>query len=163
MIYKQMAGFSRYKIFEDGSVQNIHGKILKQNLQNNYHRVTLTADDGSVKTLSVHRIIANLYHGLALDNHNLEPDHKDNNKLNNHKDNIEIVTKSENCRRRSGRPPNSNIDTQTHKQCSKCFELKPKTGFKPQKGSIDGLGSWCHDCTKAYKRAYSRLRGWTKS
>lgn len=162
MNYKQLEGFSKYKIFEDGSVQGPSGKILKLCLNNGYHRLEFRADDGSSKNLMIHRVMAHLYYGLELDNYDFEPDHKDRNKLNNHKNNIEIVTKSENCRRRSGREPNSCIDTLTHKQCSKCRALKPRTGFKKSAGSADGLGSWCSECTKEYKKAYARSRGWTK-
>lgn len=162
MEYKQLKGFSKYKIFEDGSVEGPSGKILKLEINNNYYRLEFRADDGSSKNLMIHRVMAHLYYGLELNNYDFEPDHKDRNKLNNHKNNIEIVTKSENCRRRSGREPNSCMDTSEFKQCSKCGLLKDRKGYKKSSGSADGLGSWCHECTKEYKKAYSRQRGWTK-
>ena len=162
MIYKQLEGFSKYKIFEDGSVQGPSGKILKLCLNNGYHRLEFRSDSGESANLMIHRVIAHLYHGLDLNDYSLEPDHLDRDKLNNHKDNIEVVTKSENARRRSGRERHSCIDTATRKQCSKCGLLKPKTGFKKSSGSADGLGSWCSECTKEYKKAYARSRGWTK-
>ena len=163
MEYKQLPGFSKYKFFEDGSVQGLRGFNLKLNNHSRYSRLGFKSDEGQITWYTIHRIMAYLYHGLALDNYDLEPDHKDNNKLNNHKDNLEIVTRSENQRRKCGREPNSNIDTSTHKQCSKCLGLKSRAEFKPKNQSVDGLGSWCRDCTNAYKRAYSRRRGWTKT
>lgn len=163
MDYKEIEGFSKYKIFENGSVQGPSGKILKPVVNNNYHRITFRSDNGTEKNLMIHRVMAHLYHGLALDDLSMEPDHLDKNKYNNHKDNIEVVTKSENCRRRSGREPNSYIDTATHKECSKCKILKDRNGFAKSKKSVDGYGSWCHDCTKEYKKAYARKRGWVKS
>ena len=155
MISKRLAEFPMYEIFEDGSVIGPSGKVLKPQTTNGYNRLRFRSDTEE-RTLQIHRVVAHLFHNMDLYDLTFEPDHLDNDKLNNHKDNIEVVTKSENCRRRSGRAPNSNIDTKTEKQCSKSMMLKPRIGFQQSKRSADGQGSWCRECTLEYKRAYGR-------
>ena len=162
MEHKTIHGYLKYKIYEDGTIENYNGLKLKPETSTGYARYTLTNELGSHRTFAAHRLVAHCFLNYDLNNYEFEVDHLDRDKLNNHKDNLEIVTKSENCRRRSGREPNSNIDTATHKQCSKCLNLKPRSEYSTGKRCVDGIGSWCGDCTKSYKREYVRIKQPTK-
>lgn len=84
-----------YIVSEDGQVYRI-GKTepLKRDINvKGYCRVTL-CKDGKTSRFLVHRIVAECYH----ENPNKYPDvlHKDNNPLNNHKDNVRWGTHSQN-------------------------------------------------------------------
>ena len=40
------------------------------------------------------------------------------------------------------------------KRCAKCGIEKPTSEFRKDRKSKDGLGCWCKDCDRAYKREY---------
>lgn len=79
----------------------IKGKILKQQLNkgtcsNVMPRYQLRlSKDGVTKSIQVHRIIAETFFGNA---DGLEVNHKDGNPLNNHIDNLELISRNENIK-----------------------------------------------------------------
>lgn len=91
-IYKEHPKF-KCTVSNYGNVKGQRDNIMIGNT-NRYHRITLTERNKNIKwTISVHRLVAELFIG------NIEGfviNHKDGNKLNNHVNNLEIVTIKEN-------------------------------------------------------------------
>lgn len=88
-------GYENYVINEDGTVYSLFtNKILKTNIsKTGYHSVELFNDAGS-KRITIHRLVAEAY----IPNPNKLPqvNHKDENKANNHVNNLEWCTAKEN-------------------------------------------------------------------
>lgn len=98
---------TKYLVSIDGRIFNENtGRELKQQRNGNgYLKVTLTVNGKQVQKLS-HRIVAETY----LINKSIQVNHKDGNKSNNHVDNLEWVTASENQihAHKTGLKPNGN-------------------------------------------------------
>lgn len=99
---KQVVGASRYFATECGEIwDSVLGRYKVQTLNGipQYQYTTIDFDDGTTKLSRVHRLVAIAWH----DNPDNLPmvDHKDRNKLNNHKDNLQWVTRSTNNRNTS--------------------------------------------------------------
>jgi hypothetical protein len=97
--WKCIEGFKNYKISNTGRVKSNFFRIQKDLNHANNGRGYLTVclyKDKKQKRMSVHRLVALHF----IDNPLKKPDvnHKDGNKANNHIDNLEWVTKSENIR-----------------------------------------------------------------
>lgn len=95
---KSLLNFSRYNIYDDGRIfDNKLNKFINYQLNNDgYCKVTLRSDSNKRKTMSIHRLIAILY--VPNPDNKSEVNHKDGNKLNNNKDNLEWVTHAENIK-----------------------------------------------------------------
>ena len=108
-VYKPIKGFENlYEISNFGNIQSIDrvehivtekkdffrikkGKLLKKTINTNgYYYITLHGEDGSLTTISIHKLVASHF----LDNPNSLNcvNHKDENKLNNKADNLEWCT-----------------------------------------------------------------------
>lgn len=108
-IYKPIKGYENlYKISNLGNIKSIDrvehiitenkdyfrikkGKVLKKTINTNgYYYITLHGEDGTLKTVAIHRLVANNF----LDNPNSLKcvNHKDENKLNNNVNNLEWCT-----------------------------------------------------------------------
>lgn len=86
-MFKDIIGFSQYKISTDGQIVNSKGHILSQSIGNNgYYRVHL-CKNGRAKWYSVHKLVAETFIPNPL--HLPEVNHKDENKLNNEISNLE--------------------------------------------------------------------------
>ena len=92
---KAIAGFECYTISRDGQVTNTRtGRVLKFDITNmGYRRVTLSMA-GKFKRIAIHRLVA--LHYLPNPEGTRQVNHKDGDKLNNHVENLEWVTCSEN-------------------------------------------------------------------
>ena len=90
---------TRYDVTEDGFVYRTTVPIgrypettaVKTWERSGYLFVSLCADRIK-RTVQVHRLVAQKYHGVS----DLTVNHKDGNRQNNHKDNLEYMTVSEN-------------------------------------------------------------------
>jgi hypothetical protein len=92
--WKQIQDFPNYYISSFGNVKNIiTNKLLKPSFKGGYYNISLV-NSTSKKSLKIHRLVALAF----IDNIQNKPEvnHKDKNKLNNHIDNLEWVTKVEN-------------------------------------------------------------------
>lgn len=118
---KKIIGFEDYLISESGDIFNKHGKKMKPEIVGQhrgtlYHRICLTKDGKKYKPL-VHRLMAFTYLGPPTDiEGRAQVNHKDVNGLNNHKDNLEWVSQSQNmehsrCKRMEWVSPEGEIFT----------------------------------------------------
>lgn len=95
MEIKKIEGYN-YHITSNGDVFSYHcNKLLKPRLNKGYFYVNLS-NNGKMKTFKIHRLVAESF----LPNHSNLPivNHKDGNKQNNHVDNLEWCTHSENTK-----------------------------------------------------------------
>jgi hypothetical protein len=107
---KTIAEHPNYSISTDGTVRNIHTRrVLKQDMSRRYPSVRLGK---SSKSHSVHRLVASAF--IPNPTNKAQVNHKDGVKTNNHVDNLEWMTASENMKHA--------VDT----------GLKPKTTAKHQ-------------------------------
>ena len=94
---KTIPNYSKYKITENGDVYTfIKGKLhlMKTQLTDRYKRIQLVRDDGAKKALTIHRLVAITY--IPNPENKPQVNHIDGNKLNNHINNLEWCTQSEN-------------------------------------------------------------------
>lgn len=94
--FKPIPGFSKYSIFEDGTVySNVRNKIVaKTKNWAGYWVVSITDDNGYRAPRKVHRLVYSAYVGPLEEGKVV--DHKDDNKNNNHYTNLQQITPSEN-------------------------------------------------------------------
>jgi hypothetical protein len=96
---KQIEGYENYAVSEDGRIfsldYNRTGEVreLSPATASGYHRVKLYKD-GKRKMFKVHRLVAQAF--LDDWNPDLDVDHIDMNKTNNHVSNLRMVTRSQN-------------------------------------------------------------------
>ena len=126
-----------------------HGRYKGGKISNGYHQVFV---DGHWRL--EHRLImeAHLGRPLRTEEH---VHHKDHNKLNNSLDNLQLVanTIEHNHLHRTL------VRTATHKECSRCHEVKPRTEFNRQKTqpNCDPNVAYCRPCQAVYaKQWYQR-------
>jgi len=86
-------GYQGYFVNRNGDIMNRTKRLKPWISKHGYALVDLSVD-GKVSHKSVHRIVALTF--LANPQNKPEVNHKDGNKLNNHVDNLEWATKSEN-------------------------------------------------------------------
>ena len=91
-------GGVRYKIFEDGTVYGVKGKLKHHPSADGYATVTLGAKATRKRTY-VHRLVAKYFVPKPESNETLEIDHLDGNRMNPAAWNLEWVTHQENIRR----------------------------------------------------------------
>lgn len=90
--------YSRYAADSEGNLYSLNyknsGKVvmLRPCVRDGYLQTMLLGDDGRYHTKKVHRLVCSAFYGKS----NLEINHKDGNKLNNHLENLEYCTHSEN-------------------------------------------------------------------
>lgn len=86
--------FHGYTIFEDGTILGLHGRELKRRLNKGRYEVRLIVGD-SRKNFTLSRLIYYVFNEFDIDNKDLCVTYKDENKLNIHLDNLELVHRSE--------------------------------------------------------------------
>jgi hypothetical protein len=82
----------RVLIRVDGRKKTIKEKFIKKNINNNYHRVSLTDLLGNYKSFYIQRLVAETFLGYS----ELMVDHIDGNTFNNALSNLRYVTRSQN-------------------------------------------------------------------
>lgn len=109
VIWLPVVGFDRYEVSNtglvrrvdyqisksDGTTQSFKSKLMKFSMDRGYYKVHLSQENGKGKTKWVHRLVAEAFLGLPVSS-DLEVNHIDENKLNNHVSNLEWVTHRQN-------------------------------------------------------------------
>ena len=94
--WRTIPDFPNYEICQNGEIRNSQSNtLLKHQLNKGYHRVALYNDSGKFYK-SVHRLVAETFHGLSSDKS--EVNHISGNKNDNTLDNLEFCTRSENMK-----------------------------------------------------------------
>lgn len=97
-LWKELEEFPQYQISSYGRVKSFkrykEGKILKTKYTNGYSRIGLINKEGKQQFVNIHRLVATAF----IPNPNNLPvvNHKDENKLNNHAENLEWCTIKQN-------------------------------------------------------------------
>lgn len=87
--------FNGYTVFENGTIIGKFGKTLKpRKARGGYLRIVISNGVENQKQYSVHRLVAELF--IPNPDNKPEVNHRDRNKENNHKDNLEWATRREN-------------------------------------------------------------------
>lgn len=93
--FKQTNDFSNYMINNEGIIYSKpYKKIMKQQTSNDGYKIIQLAEKNKRQTFLVHRLVA--MHFIPRIDGKDYVNHKDGNKVNNHVDNLEWVTNSEN-------------------------------------------------------------------
>lgn len=79
-------------IFGKGGVRSHNGKLLKQSIDGRGYLLVGLCKNGK-KHFGVHALVAMAFHNHTPDGHKVVVDHKDNDKLNNRADNLQLTTK----------------------------------------------------------------------
>ena len=100
-IWKPLRNFPSYKGSSEGRIMNVRTqRILKPTInEKGYYQVCLR-NDNIQHSVRVHRILAETFFG---ENPLMDVRHKDNDRLNNHIDNLEWCSKKETVSRKRNR------------------------------------------------------------
>lgn len=93
-MFKRVVGFEKYMAYEDGRIVGAFGRVLRPcEGHGGYGRVCLSKGH-TRKWMYIHRLVCTAFVENPLSKP--EINHKDGNKFNNHYENLERVTRSEN-------------------------------------------------------------------
>lgn len=96
VIWKEIEGYDGfYKVSNDGRVRSLNGELKHYITDKGYHRVSLCYG-GKPKNFKVHQLIAIAFLDHTPCGHEIVVDHIDNDKDNNHLDNLQLITNREN-------------------------------------------------------------------
>ena len=134
-IWKEIEEFPNYHISNFGNVKNvITNKVLRNVLKGGYYEVGIV-NNKCRKNFKIHRLVALAF--IDNNENKAEVNHKDKNKLNNHIDNLEWMTRTENNQHRcNGLVIKSNKNKQI-------YRLDKNNGNILEKyNSIEDAGKW---------------------
>lgn len=109
-----------YSITSHGYIMNKNNKPLVQRIKNGYATIGMQIN-GKKKMFFVHRLVACFFNplGYSLTERYMQVNHKNSNKLDNHIDNLEWVTPSQNTQHAYDNGLNKNVIEATKKANSK--------------------------------------------
>lgn len=137
-----------YSVSDDGKIFS-HYMNSFMNPRTKYHGYKYVGlhKDGKTKNFHVHRLVMHAIKGMDL-NEKLQVDHIDRNRANNHPDNLRLLNDLQNKQHAAGR---LGVDTETHKLCSKCKIVLPRSSFGFNAATSDKLSSACKPCRNGVK------------
>jgi hypothetical protein len=151
----------QYKVSSHGRIwtKNLRGDgIMKQTKNKDYMRIGLAQNNSRAKiNIGVHTLVAIMFHGLPENYEVLDVDHIDQDKCNNHKDNLRWVTRSEN---------NKNCDNRKFDTCSTLtasFDIITKemiNVYESGKKAADEIGCSKSHISKACKNNNFEAKGY---
>lgn len=87
--------YKGYTVFENGIIVGKFGKVLKPRIDGcGYERIVISEGGENQSQISIHRLVALMF--IPNPDNKPEVNHKDRNKSNNSKENLEWCTRSEN-------------------------------------------------------------------
>lgn len=95
-VWRQCPSFPLYEASDRGEIRNIEtGRILKYQVNKKGYRIlTVMCPDGKIRTVSIHKLVADAFYGPNVDR--LDVNHEDGDKQNNRPDNLTYCTRKEN-------------------------------------------------------------------
>ena len=163
IIYSKYGLKYTYLLTEDGRIYSkVSSRFLKTHLdKDGYEKVRLVCEDGKRHTFSVHRLMLENFNPID-GMENLQVNHIDGNKLNNHINNLEWVTCKENIQhakehnlRAKQHGENNPASKLTEKQVLEIIELLKSKKFSG--AEIDRRYGLCKD----YANSIRRKERWT--
>lgn len=90
--------YMKYEVFEDGRIWSYsHKKFLKPStLPNGYQQVNLTDNEGKRKLYLLHRVVYEAFSDEPIPE-GMQVNHIDEDKTNNHINNLNLMTSKQNC------------------------------------------------------------------
>lgn len=142
--------FPGYVASDDGVIYGLNGLPLRLTPRiDGYVSVGLRNTCGEYKSIYVHRLIANCFLGIELDNYKIQIDHINSLRSDNRLDNLQVLTCSQNNLKAVGNDLWLSIsDSSCQKTCRRCEKLKPVSDFGCNKRHADGLHSYCKQCVR---------------
>ncbi len=157
MELKEIPGYEGYYgITVDGQVWSyISKRFLKSVIRlGGYYAVSLSKDQ-VWKGYYVHRLVMTTYGKLDLNDTRTIVHHIDGDLSNNHLNNLQIMSHYEhNSHHKHIFAKGYDVDTKTHKLCTKCEILKLRGEFGVSLRRPDGLRGWCRVCSKQKAKEY---------
>lgn len=159
--YIDIAGFPSYYISNKGDVKRVYNsidnkeKILKKTIsKQGYYQVTLYDANNKQQTKKVHQLVAITFLNHTPNHYNMIVHHKDMNRLNNHVDNLEIVTMRENSYHRNIKKTSKYVGVNWNKR------IKKWSANIHINSKIKYLGSFINelDASNAYQEALNKLK-----
>lgn len=143
--WRQVKGYNnRYEVSNLGNVRSKYNGLLKQKENDGYLEVSLR-DNGKNKKVRVHRLVAEAF--IPNPDELKTVNHKDENKKNNKRNNLEWVTSENNTRYSSCRPIiQYEIWGKPVRKWIGAKDAGKELGISPQ-----GIISCCKGITKTYK------------
>lgn len=136
----------RYSISNYGRVRGTFGQILGLRTNNCGYVQVFIKLNRKTKGFLVHRLVAEAFLNLDLSNLNVQVNHIDKDKSNNHVNNLELCSASQN--RSHAFDHTYYLDSSTHKRCRGCEEVKLHIFFTVNRATRDGLSIYCKSCVR---------------
>lgn len=124
----RVKSLKRTAIVKGGYSRTVNERIMVQANDTKYNFVGLRKNK-SVKHIKIHKLVAIAFLGHKSDGHKLVVNHKDFNKLNNHIENLEIVTHRENTNRKHLKSSSQYVGvywSEKRKRWISCIRIKNK-------------------------------------
>ena len=134
--FRDVVGFEDlYEVSDEGRVRNKNtGRILKPNKINKGYLQVILCKDGERKPALVHRLVAKAF--ISNPNHYPQVNHIDENKSNNHVENLEYCTNQYNIRYSAYK---KNKPVNTYKSTLEAAEQNPGTHSQNISGVCRGI------------------------
>ncbi len=152
MELKEIPGFNgHYGVTIDGQVWSYRlERFLKPTLNSKRYCVKLYKDGVPIGYL-IHRLIMSAWGDLDLDDTKLVVHHINEDPSDNRLENLQIISDYDHKSHHNHiNAKGYNINSETHKVCTKCEILKLRSEFSVNLHRLDGLHSWCKSCNKLY-------------
>ena len=137
-----------YSVSDDGKIfSHYMNAFMEPRTKYHGYKYVGLHKDGKTKNFYVHRLVMHALKGMSLNNE-LEVDHIDKNRANNHPDNLRLLSHIDNLSHAAGR---LGVDTNTHKLCSRCKRVLPRHNFGFNSATKDKISAACKPCRNGVK------------
>jgi len=152
-VIKVIPAYPMYQAHSDGYIIGLSGNILKpRDSGRGYLRVVVRKESCKPINMAIHRLMANAFLDLDIEDKSIEVHHKDEVKANCKLSNLELKLQGEHRRQR--RDYLYVDDTETHRRCHLCGEIRSREEFYTNTSTRDGQSPYCKPCMTA--RYYRR-------